>query len=372
MTNAIAYATPVDARRLPFNDRRTSILVAGVALLILGALCGCVTALAPVGMFLATLGPRRAAGGATTAPVVFEADVRSAVAAVAVYLSLAVMLVWTGVGAVRLRRWSRPVVIVSAWTWLVSGAIGMLYWLVAAPSLRQTMAASAPPGAAGPPAGVFRAIALGTGVVMALFMLALPAALAWAFQRKGVRETLEFFDPRVRWTDACPTPVLAVSAWLLLSAWGCLTYVIYAVFPLFGVVVSGPLAVAATLAVAAGFVACAWHVYKLRRAGWWAAVGAIVLWAGDLVWTFSRTGPEEFYRRAGYSARQTETILRYGGGYGGGVLVLVCAWAVVAVAYLLFVRGYFWPAAGAAPAEVPAPALPPATARPGGPEATTS
>jgi hypothetical protein len=352
MTTPIQYETPVDARRLPFKDRRTGIIVAGVVLLLLGALCGCFSALAPLGMILAAVAPRRPPG-TTTAPVPapFEIDFRSAAAAVAVYLSLAAMLVWVGVGAVRLRRWVRPVVLVVAWTWLASGVIGLGYWLLAAPSLSQVASAAVPQGAARPPAGIYTAIAWGTGVIMTLFMIALPAALAWAFQRNGVRETLEFFDPRVRWTDACPTPVLAVSAWLLVSAWGCLMYCAYGVFPLFGVLIGGPPAVAAMLLTAAAFVAAAWQVYRLRRAGWWAALLLMVTWSSDMLWTFSRVGWDEFYRRAGYSTRQIEAILRYSAGSEIGMLVMVGVLSAFAVAYLLFVRKYFWPAA-------PAPTIP--------------
>jgi len=61
---AISYATAVDPRKLPFKDRRTSLKVVGVLLVIFGALSGCFGVLAPVGLYVSVM----FAGGAGTAP----------------------------------------------------------------------------------------------------------------------------------------------------------------------------------------------------------------------------------------------------------------------------------------------------------------
>jgi hypothetical protein len=69
----ISYATAIDGRQLPFKDRRTSLKVMGIVLIVLGSLSGCVGVLAPVGMVMASVLTRqananRAARGATTVP----------------------------------------------------------------------------------------------------------------------------------------------------------------------------------------------------------------------------------------------------------------------------------------------------------------
>jgi hypothetical protein len=182
----------------------------------------------------------------------------------------------------------------------------------------------------------------------------------WTFARKGVRETFEHFDPYPRWTDRCPTAVLAVSVWLAAAAAACLMYAFYGVLPLFGVMVTGPFAAVGLVLVAAVFALLAWQMYRLRPAAWWGALISIALWAFNTVWTVSRTGWAEFYRRAGYSQQQTDLMVQYSGGTGNAMLWAVGFWTIVWVVYLLYVRKYFWPAPGAIPPPPEPPTVPPA------------
>ena len=370
MTNPISYATPLDARPLPFTDRRTSILVVGVFLILMGALSGCIGVASPVGMLLASVVPAPrggATGGGATRPVAapFPFDWRTAASAMLIYAAVAVFWIWVGIGAVKTRRWVRPLMLIVGWTWLVSGVVGVVYWAVQSPGLVDAMAASAPPGSPRPPVRVFQVIFWSTGVAMTLFMVVLPALLVWLFSRKGVRETVEHFDPVTRWTDRCPMPVLAVSLWLVAAAAACLMYTFYAVLPLAGVIVTGPLAAAGTVLVAAVFAVLAWQTYRLRPAAWWGALVVVVLWATNTVWTFSRTGWAEFYRQSGYSPQQTELMMRYSGGSGNGMLWVIGFWTVVLVAYLMYARKYFRPADSTPdPTAPPAPPAPPAEPTP--------
>ena len=406
----ISYATPVDAKKLPFKDRRVSLRVAGIVLILLGAASGCFSILTPVGMMMsvwfqppaaaarapvampvqtaepltAPASTQASAGstapatpvagtvetptvpaaspGPATAPATYPAtvalppatavgrrplvpragvDYRTMVFALLMYVLATVLFIWSGVGALRVRRWVRPVMLIVAWTWLVSGVISTLYWALATPSLREIMDSATPPGAARPPAAVYLAMAWGTGTIMTLFMVVVPAVFAWVFGRKGVRETLEFFDPRTRWTEACPTPVLAVSAWLAAAAVACVLYCAYAVLPLFGLVVSGAPAVAGLLLLAAVYVALAWLTFRLRPAGWWGTLVVYSVWAASMVWTFSHIGWYEFYVKAGYTPQQVDELLRFSGSYENGSVWMVAAWSVLLIGYLLYVRKYF-------------------------------
>ena len=346
----LAYATPPDATRLPFKDRRTSLRVAGVLLVVLGAISGCFGAMTPLGMIAAAMAPRPAtmpgAGAPAAAP--FQYDFRTMAVAGAMYVIAAALFIWAGVGSLRLRRWAKPVMLVLGWSWLVTGVGGTVYWLVGTPSMQEMMATSVPPGSPRPPPGVVKAIAWGTGVFMTLFMVGVPALLVWVFSRRGVYETVQYFDPRVRWTDACPTPVLAVSAWLAVAALGCLVYCAYGVMPVFGLILSGVAGVAGLVLMAAVFVTLSWLCYRRRPAGWWGTLVIFTLWSASMVWTFSRISWEEFYRRAGYTPQQIDAILRYSGPYESGSLWMMAFWAVALIGYLLYVRRYFAPAAPAA------------------------
>src|SRR5215204_2433284 len=67
---AIPYATPLETKNLPFKDRRVSLRVAGIALVLLGTVSGCFSILTPVGIVMsAMIQPRPpAARGAGVAP----------------------------------------------------------------------------------------------------------------------------------------------------------------------------------------------------------------------------------------------------------------------------------------------------------------
>jgi hypothetical protein len=221
--------------------------------------------------------------------------------------------------------------------------------------MRELMAASAPPNSPQMPAAMVTAISWVTGIFMGLFMLALPLALLGIFLRGGVRQTLEYFDPHQRWTDACPTPVLALAAWMVVLSVGEVLYALYTVFPAFGYLITGPAGVAAQLLLAAAFAATALGVYRLRRWAWWAAGALVVFWVGTVTVTFSRVPWDEFLRRAGYDQAQIDMMMKFGGAGGIGTISTMAVLMVALLVYLVYLRKYFFPVAPPAPAIAPAP-----------------
>ena len=343
---AISYATAIDPRRLPFKDRRTSLKVAGVLLVIFGALSGCLGGLTPVGMYVAarvaTQSSAAAAGSGAVRAAEPALDFRTTTLASGTYLLAAAATIWPGVGSLRIRRWVRPVILVIGWTWLVGGAASFAHWLIFGASVRELMTASWQPGMASPPRAVFTAISAALGVVTFVFLVALPAVLVWTYQRRGVRETLAYFDDHPsRWTDRCPTPVLAVAGWLALAGVSALAYSTYGVFPLFGRFVTGAAGAAALLGLAGLFFGLAWGVYRLSAAAWWGTAFAWTLWTGSMVWTFTRAGYHEFYRQAGYSPQQIDALMKYGGQFEDSTVWMIALWGVGVIGYLLVVRKYF-------------------------------
>jgi hypothetical protein len=340
---AISYATAVDPRTLPFKDRRTSLKVAGVLLILLGSLFGCFGALTPVAMFVAT---RFTPAAPTTQGVVQPpgpsgADYHAMVLAGGTYVLMAAVFIWLGVGSVRVRRWARPVLLVVGWSWLLAGAVSFGHWALFGASMRDMMMASWQPGAPPPPRSAVYVATAAMGAITFVFLVLLPALIVWVFTRRGVRETVQYFDDRFAWTDRCPTPVLAVSAWLLVAALGSVLYSVYAVLPVYGHFVTGPAAVAALVALAAVFLWVAYGVYRLRNWAWWATAVLWTAWSGSMVWTFTWTGYSEFYRRAGYSPRDIDMQMRYGGQFEDSTVWMIALWSVALFGYLLYLRKYF-------------------------------
>jgi len=319
-------------------------------LIVLGALAGCASAMMPVGMYFTAMARRSMPTTAPAQMAFVTPGWREVIAPLVVYVLAAAVFITCGVGALRLRRWARPLVLVIAWTWAVTGVFSVVFSIRSASGYRSIMAASVPPGTPAPPPQTILIMVAMTFVFTAVFMIGLPGLFAWFFGRGGVRQTLEYFDPRPRWTDRCPTPVLAVSFWLVLAAAGVLSYLAFAVLPLFGRIFTGPSAVVGIVVIAALLVALARAVYLLRPLAWWGALALVVLMCASMVVTVARLGVEELYRSAGYTPQQIDLMTRFGGLGDTGTIALTAVGGALLIGYLLFVRRYF--------TETPAPSTP--------------
>jgi len=369
---SLPYEAPVDGRRLPFRDRRTSLRVMGALLLTLGLFTGCMSAMTPVGMVMSAVATQQMAAQAraraaasqpaasqpaasqpaTSAPArqptavassqplsSLEIDYRGMFVGFLTYAIAAALFIWAGIASLRLRRSARPIVLIVGWSWLLTGLMSTVYFAAAGVDMRAMMTQ---PGAPAPPAVAVKIATIAIGVFTFLTMVVIPALLVWFYHRRGVRETLAYFDQRRSWTDRCPTPVLAVSAWLLLMALGCASYSVFMVLPVFGKFVTGPLAVAGLFVMAGVMVWLALLVYRLRQAGWWGALLVLIFWVGSMIWTFTHgPGYHQFYRAAGYSEGQIDQIMRYAGPWEDATIWMMAAWSVGLVGYLLYVRRYF-------------------------------
>jgi hypothetical protein len=288
--------------------------------------------------------PATAPTRAPVQPIAFQQDTRSIVTVLVMYVAAAVGFLWCGIAAMKLRRWVRPVMLVVAWTWLVSGLFGTAFSVRTASGYREIMAAATPPGTPAPPPQLVYVMVAGTVVFTAVFMIALPGLLVYFFQRRGVRQTLEHFDPRARWTDRCPTPVLAVSFWLVLSGASCLSYIAYGILPLFGRIVTGPEAIVGMMVSAVLLFALAWLVYVRRPMAWWATVAVLLVMSVSMITTVARLGVEELYRSAGYTSEQIRLMTRFGGVGTVGTVAFTAVAAILMTGYLLYVRRYFFAA----------------------------
>jgi hypothetical protein len=319
---------------------------AGVVLIVMGALAGCLTLTMVLAMFAPAV--RNVPGQ----------DWRAMVVAVAMYVAVAGACVWTGVGSLRIRRWVRPVILSVAWGWLVMGLVTALYWAFAGPGLKHfadaivnqpPVTGGAPSARAGPtvapaaPRGMVVAMLAFMGGIWFVFFVALPLAFILTYQGRNARATLEYFDREPSWTDGCPTPVLALSLYLAFAALGTLTLLLYGIIPAFGVILSGPGAVAVIVAVAAAMLAAAWLLYRLRPAGWWATLLLVAVLCASGVMTALRIDWDVYYQRLGYPPQQIEMMHRIGAPSPSGTAGSAAAFAAAGLVYLLYLRRYFRP-----------------------------
>ena len=110
-----------------------------------------------------------------------------------------------------------------------------------------------------------------------------PLAAVLFFRSPHVLATCAARDPRPRWTDRCPTAVVALVITSALTAISILPGLLgpRAVVPAFGTLVTGTPARLAQAAFAGALVFSAWSLARMERRGWLVAFVASAVAAGD-------------------------------------------------------------------------------------------
>jgi hypothetical protein len=259
----------------------------------------------------------------------------------AMYGTLALVLVCVGIGSIKARRWARALTLVGAWSLLI---MGVFMFAGEAFMLPRLFAAAAPSGNAMPQAAMV-AVMVTTLLVMGVVFVALPAVFAWFYGSRHVKATCEARTPKTSWTDGCPLPLLALCLWMAL---GTVSFFIMAlagmaVLPVFGQLIAGPVATIVSLLLGAAWAWAAWAIYRRRLAAWWFIVGMMTVFGVSCVITFLRVDPLEIYRVMHYPEPQIEQIRRFGMMTGPMMAWSTAGGGVLWLGFLLWVRRYFKP-----------------------------
>jgi hypothetical protein len=318
---------PASTPDLP--DRSTGLVLFGSFQILLGCLCGLMGLMM---VFMSALGPMAGApqGQATTAQMI---------PATVLYLVLAVVLVWLGIGSIKARRWALTLTVVLSWMWLIIGSAGMVFFVLFAGPM---MSAAMEQQAKMPPQFLV-IIQIVTGSCVGCIYILLPALFLVFYQRESVRATCQRRDPQIPWTDRCPMPVLALS---ILSAFSAAfmptTAATGFVMPVFGMVLSGAAGAAVILPLTLAMAYLAWGTYRLQMAAWWGTLLLFIVGSLNMI-TFSQDGLMEMYRKMQMPAAQLEMLRK------SGMIEAMSRWmpwislggGIMWLGYLLYVRRYF-------------------------------
>jgi len=320
-----AEATPVAITSAPpegFKDRSVGLALFGVVEILIGGFAALM-----VPMTIVSLSTQRAGG----------MGIRMLFPALGTYCLIAVLFVWLGVGSILARRWARALTLVIFWTWLVAGIVSMVVYVpimfgAFSQIFRQAQV----------PAGAMAAgIVMGGGALGCLYVL-LPGAFVLFYQSPHVKATCESRDPRVRWTDKCPLPVLALSLLLGFSAYTVIwSAACNPAFPLFGFLLRG--IPGAALYLLNGILLCwlAVGVYRLKTPAWWGTLALYGLWYVSTILTFSRVSMMEYYRGMDFPEEQMKMAVQMAGAMSVFMTWGMTAFLALFVGYLTYVRKYF-------------------------------
>src|SRR5262249_42724095 len=163
-------------------------------------------------------------------------------------------------GTIYARRWARAVMLVVSWPWLLS-MIAVLIFVGALirPLIARLQesggtfpaAGTLPTGASLPPgAGLSPTVLIALPLRLGALLPPLPAAFIVFYSPPPVVRPFNTADRRPCWTDGRPLSVLGLALVMWLTAATCLVGVFVRAFALFGVMLTGPVAIAASLAAA--------------------------------------------------------------------------------------------------------------------------
>ena len=313
-----------------FKDTKTGLMVFGILQIIFGGFCALMVPFAILGMIASVFLDKSSATAMSPTMMI---------PGVLMYVALAVWFVWMGIGSLKARRWARALVLVTSWLWLVGGIGGFIFVLLFMPDMFDKMGESEqiPEGAA----IVMKYVMTG---FMAVFYVIIPGILVLFYGSKNVKATCEFRDTKVRWTDKCPLPVLALSLMFGFWALSMLFMGFYGwAIPFFGFILSGVsgAAVGLVIMLLSGYVA--WGVYRLDVKAWWGAVLLIICWAVSAGVTFPRVSMLDYYEKMNFPEQQLDAIKQYSIPEGNS-MILFCGLSVVGfLGYLLYTRRYFIP-----------------------------
>jgi len=312
----------IDRDPAPFKDRRKRLLVGGILLMLMGC-----------GALLLGLGSAASVLMMQHLPETQQVSHLRPIQAIPgflMYCGIGGVLLVLGFGSVLRRRWSRPLILIVSWGWLAMGFLTLFMAVAMVPVLQQSLPAE--PGVGAVVYGCF-------GVTFGLFGIVVPAIFLVLYSPRDVAATLAALDPETRWTDRIPTPLLGLVLWLGLTAGAMVPSCLYALLPVGGTFVTGPIAVAVYLVAGGIFVAVAVGLARRSRLAWWTGLITTLVWGGWSAATVPRIDFDEVMRHIGMA--QQPGVPDMGAMYHSpwflGPMVLI--WLGL-VAYFLFARRY--------------------------------
>lgn len=303
-----------EEQSLDFKDRKLLVVIFGIFHIFLGAICVFMV----LGAILGMVESAKNTGEHMSASEI--------ISLILFYLTLATWFIWMGIGSIKAKRWARALILTTSWLWLVCGLIGFTYVVIYMPKVINLMARDEQTPSEVVAATKYFII----GFTLLLFVI-IPGVLILSYRGRNVKATFEFRDQKIRWTDKCPLPILAVSLLFGFGATSMLLRLLYhCKIRLFGFIISGIPGAAVILVIMLFLVFLTWGTYKLKMTAWWGAVALVIIGSISGIITFLRVGFMEFYGLVqNYDFLEVPTAV-----YSSLIMVLF-------LGYLMYTRKFF-------------------------------
>jgi hypothetical protein len=315
-----------------FKDRKGGLVFFGILQVLLGVFSILILGLSILGLVVTRISGT-AAGQAMNLKMMLPSFVMYAVGAV--------VFIWLGIGSITAKRWARSLTLVLSIVWLAVGVLTFGFEAYLMPKLLKGMQVE---GRQMSESSMAIATFFILGFNFFLFIV-LPAAFTLFFRSPHVKATCEQRDPKQRWTDRRPLPVLALSLMLYAGAASMMFMIAYPALPFLGTLLTGLPLIAYSVIVSAVLLYLAKSIYDLKVTAWTITLLLSLLGSATGTITFLKMDMIEYYKALGYSDLaitqmrlaeiwqiiDTRTI----------TVPLMIIWLAVWIGYLLYVRRFF-------------------------------
>jgi hypothetical protein len=254
-------------------------------------------------------------------------------------LILAVILVWLGIGSIGAKRWARALTLILSWMWMIIGVavILMMVYFIAG-GLDQMIQLQ---GSQSIDYSVFRLVMIFLTFFLVLFLILLPIGFILFYNSKNVKYTVEQYDPKIRWTDKCPLPVLAAS---IIFGYTAIMSVFYGVYdwiiPFMGFIFSGWIGALILLMNSLVCAYLAFQFYYLDKKSWLIAIVYNIFWSFSIIITFSRNSIWDLYEKMNIDDSQIAVLKSMT--IFDNLIYLMVVVLIVYIGYLLYIKRYFY------------------------------
>jgi len=307
-----------------YKDRKIGLVVFGVVLLLIGAVCALLAAAGFLGAVLNQPGY----------------NWKMSIGSAALYVTFAASFVWLGIGSILARRWARTLILMLAWAWWITGILNAAVLAFLLPTMTKWMMLG---GEFGSDVERVYPIVLAVALILTVALLVvLPGVLILFYRSSHVLATVEARDPRLSWTERRPRPVVLLSvAHAVLAYFLVLNGFMYGwTVPLFGVVAGGWAGALVVLASTGASVYLTAALYERGPSAWWIATGLAAAWTVSAVTTFLRVPIADYGEAIGMPPESLQ-VLAAMGDLTWATISSILAISVPYFAYLVYAKRFY-------------------------------
>jgi hypothetical protein len=263
--------------------------------------------------------------------------VGTVIPAALIYLVLGTIFIILGVGSIKKTRWARSLTLLFSWMAFITGIVVTILMAFLINDIFNNVDSAISQN----PTLLFF-VKIFIFVFYILFLIIIPGIFILVYQSRNVIKTVQKYDPKERWTDKCPLPLLALCFILLYGSLSPLFMVSTGyVIPFFGTILSGLPAVILHMANSIICIYLAIQIYKLNIHAWYYSLYFFMFWVISSFVTFLFNDLMDIYHHMNISPDQLKVLENMGFFTTKNMILMCTPVIIISLLFLLYIKRFF-------------------------------